>query len=288
MRKIKFIPCVFVSPFYIIFITFMVGPIAFAFYAGFTSWRLGSGLDFIGLANYIELFKDPLFRTALFNTFYFTAVFISIMMPTSFLLALALNSALLRFSNFYRTILFAPITASFIALAIVFDLMLHRDFGLVNSILRIIHLPGHIDWLRDPKFAMPSIILMRLWRSTGYYTMIMLAGLQTIPMELYDAAKVDGAGIFRRILHVTIPLMKPIFVFISVMSSIFSLQLFDEPWVLNQGGPNYATLTMTIYLYRNGFSFHKFGYASAISFILSTIMFTLSLIQLRLAREKRE
>ena len=288
MRQIKFIPYLFISPFYIIFAAFMLGPILFAFYAGFTSWRLGSGLDFVGLANYIELTKDPLFRTALFNTFYFTAVFIAIMMPTSFLLALALNSALLRFSNFYRVIFFAPITASFIALAVVFDLMLHRDFGLVNLILRVIHLPGHIDWLRDSKYAMHSIIFMRLWRSMGYYTMIMLAGLQTVPRELYDAAKVDGAGMFRSILHVTIPLMKPIFIFISIMSSIFSLQLFDEPWVLNQGGPSYATLTMTIYLYRNGFSFHKLGYASAISFVLTTIMFTLSLIQLRLVRGRRE
>jgi ABC-type sugar transport system permease subunit len=278
-------PYVFISPFYIAFATFMVGPILMAFYAGFTSWRLGGVPEFIGLSNYLQLARDHLFRTAVRNTLFFTIVFNALVIPAAFLLALALNSKVVRFKRFFRTTLFAPITASFIALAIVFDLMLHRDFGFVNLTLNAVGLSSKVDWLKDPRIALWSFVLMRTWRTTGYYMAIMFAGLQALPEELFDAARVDGAGPLARTLHITLPLMKPILVFVAVMSSIFSLQLFDEPWVLNQGGPNYSTLTVVMYLYRTWFGFHNLGYASAISFALSLMMFGFSYAQLRLARE---
>lgn len=285
MRQ-QFAPYIFISPFYIGFTAFMVGPIVLAFYAGFTSWRLGAPPEFVGLSNYIQLIRDPLFRVAVRNTLTFTLVLNAIVVPAAFLLALALSSRL-RFRWFFRTSLFAPITASFIAMAIVFDLTLHRDFGFVNVMLNEIGLRSRVDWLKDPRIALWSFIIMRMWRTTGYYAAIILAGLQALPEELFDAAKVDGAGPAARVWHITLPLMKPILVFVTIMSSIFSLQLFDEPWVLNQGGPSYSTLTVVIYLYRTGFGYHNLGYASAISFALSLMMFGLSYAQLRLAGERR-
>lgn len=284
--KCKIAPYLFVSPFYIAFLAFMLGPIVFSFYAGFTSWRLGSSLEFVGLANYVQLFNDPLFRVALTNTLYFTVVYNALMIPAAFILAVILDSRFVKGSHGFRTTLFTPITMSLIAIAIVFDLILHREFGLLNLALNTIGIPIRPDWLRNPRLALGSIVLMRLWRATGYYTAILLAGLQTIPPFLYDAAKVDGAGPFSRMYRITIPLMKPFLAFAFIMSTIHSLQLFDEPWLLNQGGPGYSTLTVIIYLYQNAFGFHKFAYGSAISFVLSLIIFGFSLLQLRLAREK--
>jgi ABC-type sugar transport system permease subunit len=281
-------PYVFISPFYLAFITFMVGPIILAFYAGFTSWRLGHAPEFVGLANYIQLFKDALFRTAVKNTLFFTIVFNLLVIPTAFILALALNTRFVRFRQFFRTSIFVPITASFIALAIIFDLVLHRDFGFLNLSLNQLGILSRIDWLKDPRIALWSFIIMRMWRTTGYYTAIMFAGLQALPDELFDAARVDGAGPWARAVYIILPLMKPIILFVTVMSSIFSLQLFDEPWVLNQGGPNYSTLTVVMYLYRTGFGYHNLGYASAISFALSVLMFIVSYAQLRAGREAEQ
>jgi lactose/L-arabinose transport system permease protein len=274
-------PYLFISPFYIMFLAFMVIPIFYSFYLSLTELRGVRPPNFIGFTNYANLLQDTRFWTALRNTSVFAAVQIPLMMSIAITLALILNSPGIRFRNFFRSMYFLPVVMSLVVAALSFSMILSVDIGLLNLLLKRIGLTSH-DWLNDPDLALPSIIVLATWRWTGYNIVILLAGLQNIPLELYEAAKIDGAGMLQRVRYVTLPLLRPIIFFCVMMSIIGSYQLFEEPYILtNKGGPMDRTLTIVLYLFETGFQKYRLGYASAIAYSLVLVIFIVSALQMK-------
>ncbi|WP_338048665.1 carbohydrate ABC transporter permease [Paludifilum halophilum] len=241
---------------------------------------------FVGLDNYIRLFQDRLFYESLGNTLIILVFQVPIMLFLALILANILNSGFIRFKGFFRVSFFAPAVTSLVAASIIFLLLLHQDYGLVNYLLSIAGL-NSVGWLNDPLGAKISLILVTTWRWTGYNMVILLAGLQNIPKHLYEAASIDGASKVRQFFSITIPQLKPVILFAAVISTIGTLQLFDEPYTLTNGGPIHATTTITMYLYRNGFEYFDFGYGSAIAYVVVLIIAVLSLIQFKWAGVER-
>ncbi len=277
----KVAPYVFISPFFILFIIFWAGPILFAFYLGFTEWDGIGPTNFVGMRNYLALLKDAVFIKSLTNTIFFVVVYNIIMMAIALPIALLLNEGAVRCREFFRTAYFLPVTVALAVTALIFSMMLGRDFGLVNLMLQAVGIKAKPDWLNDVSTAMWSLIGMRVWRVTGYYMVFILAGLQAIDRELYDAADVDGANKLQRIWHITLPQLMPMLLFVLVMSSLWAFQTFEEPWILTRGGPSNATLTLAQYLYMNAFMFGKFGYASAVSYVLTLLMIVVAILQVK-------
>jgi len=278
----KYIPYFFISPFFALFLTFMLGPILFSFYMSLTTYSgTAESFRFVGLANYFELSQDPLFILALRNTVVALAIYETLLLTTSLFLALVANMGFVRFKSFFRTGFIAPFTLGSVPLALMFSYFYEPDWGTLNNLLALFALPHNFRWLVDPSLALVSVVLMRTWWATGYYCAIFTAGLQAIPQELYEAATIDGAGLLRRGWAITLPMMKPIFFFAFVMSSLWVLQMFTEPWILTEGGPLDSTLTIMIYMYRNAFRYGRLGYGAAISYILTLIMIVFSIFQVK-------
>ncbi|WP_303981721.1 carbohydrate ABC transporter permease [Niallia circulans] len=280
--KPKTVPYLFVGPALLLFIAFTVYPIIASFLLSFQT-KVAGVYTFSGLANYTRLFSDPLFYKALGNTFIILLVQVPIMLFLAVLLASVLNSSLLRMKGFYRVAFFTPAVTSLVAASIIFVLLLNTDYGLINYLFTSIGLEK-VHWLTDPFWAKVSLILVTTWRWTGYNMVILLAGLQNIPNSLYEAASIDGASTIKKFFYITIPQLKPVLLFTFVMSTIGSFQLFDEPYNLTNGGPNNATITITYYLYNQGFSFFNFGYASAIAYVIVLFIAVLSWIQFKVVR----
>lgn len=279
----KTAPYFFVGPAFILFLAFTVYPIIASFLLSFQT-KVGGVYTFSGFANYTRLFSDPLFYKALGNTFIILIVQVPIMLFLAVILAVFLNSSLLRMKGFYRVAFFTPAVTSLVASSVIFVLLLNTDYGLINYLLESIGLKK-VDWLTDSFWAKVSLIVVTTWRWTGYNMVIILAGLQSIPNSLYEAASIDGAGPIRRFLSITIPQLKPVLLFTFILSTIGSFQLFDEPYNLTGGGPNNATLTLTYYLYNQGFGYFDFGYASAIAYVIVLFISVLSWIQFKVARD---
>lgn len=238
---------------------------------------------FIGLRNYERIFADPLFWTALRNTLYFLLVGGPLSIAVSLAAALLLNSKLVRFKTVFRTAFFAPVVTTLVAVAVVWRFVYHPRFGLLNYALSFIGLPS-IDWLGDPAWAMPAIILMAVWKNFGYNMIIFIAGLQNIPEELYEAASIDGASTWQQFTSITIPMLAPTTLFITIITMIGYFQLFAEPYVMTQGGPLNSTLSIVLYMYQMGFRWWNMGYSAALAFVLFAIILAASLIQTRLQR----
>jgi len=240
---------------------------------------------FVGLGNYRDLLHNSLFWTALRNTLYFVLVGGPLSVAISLAAAVLLNSPRLRFRAFFRTVYFAPVVTTLVAVAIVWRYLYHPRYGLLNLILGWIGIDP-IDWLGDPHWAMPAIILLSIWKTFGYNMLILLAGLQTIPEELYEAASIDGAGAWRRFLHITFPSLGPVFLFVAVTTMIGYFQLFAEPYVMTQGGPLRSTTSLVLLMYEEGFRWWRMGVASSIAFVLFLLTLGGTLLQLRLRRAK--
>lgn len=240
---------------------------------------------FVGLANYAKLFRTPEFWQALRNTFYFALVGGPLTIAVALGAALLLNAKLVRFKSFFRTIYFTPFVTTLVAVAIVWRYIYHTRYGLLNYVLGQIGI-GPIDWLGDPHWAMPAIILLAIWKQFGYNMLIFIAGLQAIPQDLYDAAEIDGAGPVRRFLNVTLPLLGPTLLFVGVITMIGYFQLFSEPYVMTQGGPLRATTSVVLLMYEEGFRWWRMGYAAAIAFVLFVVILMATLIQFRLQKER--
>lgn len=279
-------PYLFLLPFYVAFAVFWLVPIGASLWYSFTSWSGMGASVFVGLDNYAQLFRDPTFWRALRNTFSYVLIYNVIMLPLATVIALVLNAAVPRLGRFFRTIYFVPVTVSLVVVALVFDLLFNREFGPVNHLLSAIGIDTNPRWLTSSQYAPWTIIIMRVWRATGYYSAFIFAGLQGIPKDIIEAARVDGASELRLTWHVVLPQLRPVLLFVFVMSSIWSFQLFDEPWILFQGGPGGATLTILQYLYQNTFLFGKVGYGAAMSYILTLIIVAFSLMQFRLLDRK--
>jgi ABC-type sugar transport system permease subunit len=276
----KVVPYVFISPFYILFIVFSVGPLMVALYLSLFRWPGSGPMRYVGLGNYEYLTGDPIFLKSLGNTiFYAVGAFIFIL-PIALLLALLINSSLIRLKSLFRIGYFLPILTSTVAATIMFLLIFNNQFGLINQGLALLGIPP-LKWL-DEELVKISVLLVATWRYTGINVLYFLTGLQSIPPELYEAAQVDGAGTWARFRYITIPQLRPIALFVGVVTMIGSFQLFAEPLLLTGGGPNDASLTIANYLYRMGFTNAKLGYGSAIGWVLALIIFGLSFMQLYL------
>lgn len=277
-------PYLFLMPMILLFVGFKLYPYISAFWLSLTK-NVGGEVEFAGLANYTRLLQDPLFYTALRNTGVILLVQVPIMLVLAIVLAVAFNSVLLKIRGFWRTAYFVPIVMGLVAYGILFRALFNTNEGFVNYLIGFIGLDP-IPWLGDPLWAKISIVIAMTWHYTGQNAIIYLAQMQSIGGELYEAAHVDGASAFQRFWHVTVPGLRPAIVLTVILSTIGTLQLFDEPYVLTNGGPDNATLTVGMYLYQNGFKYFDFGYASAIGYALTIIIGVISLIQLRLFKEK--
>jgi multiple sugar transport system permease protein len=278
----------FLAPAVIAIFVFFFIPVIAAFFISFTDfdiYALGdlSTLRFIGFNNYIELFNDTLFWKALKNTFYFVFAAAPLSIAVSLGAAILLNSKLIKFKGIFRLSYFIPVVTTLVAVAIVWRFIYHTRFGLMNYFLSLFGI-NPVDWLGDPDWAMPAIILMAVWKNFGYNMIIFIAGLQNIPEDLYEAASIEGAGGFQKFKSITLPMLAPTTLFVSIITMIGFFQLFAEPYVMTQGGPLNSTLSIVQYMYQEGFRWWNMGYSASIAFVLFLIIFAGTLIQFRLQR----
>ncbi len=240
---------------------------------------------FVGLQNYARVLSDPMFWKALRNTMMFVVVGGPLSVIVSLVAAMMVSSKLVRYPSLFRSIFFMPVVTTLVAVAIVWRYLLHPQYGLINFGLGKLGIHP-IDWLGDPHWAIPAIILLAVWKNFGYNMLIFVAGLQSIPEELYEAAELDGASGWSRFRHVTLPSLAPTFLFVGVMTMLGQFQVFSEPYVMTQGGPLKATTTVVMLMYEEGFRWWRMGLASAIAFVLFVIMLIGTMIQMQLQKER--
>jgi multiple sugar transport system permease protein len=269
---------------------FFLVPVLLAFALSLTDFDLYAlantdDLRFTGLRNYGQLLQTPLFWKALGNTFYFVIVGVPLSIGLSLGAALLLNGVASRLVGLFRTALFAPVVTTLVAVAVIWRYLLHTRYGMINYLLEGVGIDP-VDWLGNPNWAMPAIILFAVWKNFGYNMVILLAGLQTIPSDLYEAARIDGANAWDRFRHVTLPGLGPMLLLVSVLTMAGYFQLFAEPYVMTQGGPVESTVSVLYFMYEQGFKWWNLGFASAVAFILFLIMFTITAIQYRLAKKR--
>lgn len=278
----------FILPSMILITAFVFYPMIQAF---FTSLQTGMGnkLVFSGVVNYKRLLEDSTFKKSLFNTILYLVVQVPIMILLALAISSMLNTKNLRFKGFFRTAIFLPCVTSLVGYSIIFKSLFESD-GFINAILMNLHLISQpISWITHPIFARVLIIIAITWRWTGYNMVFYLAGLQGIDEGIYEAADIDGANGFQKFKSITLPLLKPIILFTTINSTIGTLQLFDEPMNITEGGPANATLTISQYIYNILFKFQpNFGYAAAISYVIVLLIVILSFIQLKVGDDKNE
>jgi multiple sugar transport system permease protein len=282
----------FAAPALVVVVVFFFVPVLAALALSFTDFDIYALADpanarFVGLRNYAQLVQHPLFWKALGNTFYFVAVGGPLTVAVSLGTALLLNARLVRFRTFFRTICFAPVVTTLVAVAVVWRYLYHTRYGFLNHFLGWFGVDP-VDWLGDPAWSMPAIILLTVWKNYGYNMIIFLAGLQSIPEELGEAARIDGAGAWGQFRHVTLPMLAPTFLFVGTITMIGYFQLFAEPYVMTQGGPLQSTVSVVYLMYEEGFKWWNMGYAAAVAFVLFAIIATFTAVHFRLQRRGME
>jgi len=278
----------FLTPTAVLLTLFFFAPVIAGFALSLTDFDLYTigdihNLRVVGLRNYRELFASGVFWTAFINTMYFALVGGPLTVLCSLGAAMLVNAKMTRYKAFFRTLYFAPVVTTLVAVAIVFKYLYHPRYGLLNRSLAVVGLPQP-DWLGDPRFAMFAIILLAIWKQFGYTMLIFIAGLQNIPEDLIEAAQIDGAGPWGRFRHVTLPLLGPTFLFVGIVVAIGQFQVFAEPYVMTGGGPLNKTLTIVMLMYQQGFKFWRMGYAAAVAFILFLVIAAATVIQMRLQK----
>ncbi len=281
----------FLAPALTLIAVFFFVPIVAGLVMSFTDFDLyaiGSPetIRFVGLDNYRHVVTDGEFWRAMRNTAFFVGVGGPLSVLTSLAAALLVNAKLARWKGLFRTIYFLPVVTTMVAVAIVWRYLLHPRYGLINAGLETIGLPA-VDWLGDPHWAMPAIILLAVWKNFGYNMLIFVAGLQAIPEELYEAAELDGAGARERFWHVTLPSLGPTFLFVGVMTMIGQFQIFAEPYVMTQGGPLRSTVTVVLLMYEQGFRWWRMGLATSMAFVLFLVTLAATVVQLKLQGGRR-
>jgi len=280
----------FVAPALLVILVFFFVPVIAGFALSLTDFDLytigdPNNLRFLAFRNYGELLGSGIFWTAFINTLYFALVGGPLTVAVSLGAALLVNAKLTRWKSLFRTVYFAPVVTTLVAVAIVFKYLYHPRFGILNRALEAVGIPG-VDWLGNPKLAMLAIIILAVWRGFGYTMIIFIAGLQNIPEELYEAARIDGAGWWKQFRHITLPMLGPTFLFVGIVVAIGQMQIFAEPYVMTRGGPLNKTLSLVMLMYEQGFKFWRMGYAAAVAFILFLLIGGATLLQMRL-QEKR-
>ncbi|MFE9201218.1 carbohydrate ABC transporter permease [Micromonospora sp. NPDC007230] len=279
----------FSAPFTVLFLVFMALPVVASLVMSFTDLRSTDlrnplAVNVVGIDNYTRLFSDDLFLRSSVNTLAFVVVGVPLTMVLALAAATALNSGLVRFRALFRVGFYLPVVTSIVAIAVVWRFLLDPEIGLVNNLLRLVGVDGP-SWLFDTRLALPSLIVMAAWRNFGFLMVIFLAGLQAVPADLYEAATLDGATRWQQFRNVTLPMLRPTLLFGGVITGIGYLQLFEEPFVMTQGGPLSSTLSVSFHIY-NQFGFGNYGYAAAASYVLFLAIVALSVVQFRLLGER--
>lgn len=277
----------FILPNYLIYTIFILIPVIWTLYLGFTDYNLMNVPKWIGIQNYLQVFQDENFTTALINTFYFSVFTIFPSMALGLVAAVLLNNKFLKGKGFFRACYYMPNIISMVAASMVWLWIYDPSHGLLNNLLASLKMETK-DWLFDPFLAMPSVILVNIWNGLGYNMIIYLAGLQGIPEYLYEAATMDGASKVRQFFTITIPMIKPITFFLFVMACIKSFQVFDQVFVMTNGGPMNATTTIVHQIYQNAFQYNKMGYASAMAFILLLITTVVTLLNFKYGNQESD
>jgi ABC-type sugar transport system permease subunit len=285
----------FVAPFFLIYAFFNVYPLLYSIWMSLNEWD-GVGIPlFVGLANFSKLFRDSLFWTAFLNNMIFALAGTIPCIILALALAALLDSELIQsraFNTVSRVLLFTPVVTSTVAIGIVFTVLYGTKYGLINAMLHALGMQKNIEWLSDPAWMKGGLLILLLWHWLGYQVVFFTAGLKGIPRTLYEAAKMDGARGFQKFLYITIPILRPVTLFIFATSIISIMQLFEEPLVLSGiftlGGAKHSLLTMMVYLYKNAFSYNRLGYASAITWLMLAIILVLTLVNLRFFGEKEK
>jgi multiple sugar transport system permease protein len=278
----------FAAPALAVIGAFFFVPVLAALVLSLTDFDLYSLADLpnlrvVWIGNYIDVLKTPLFWKSLGNTLYFVIVGVPLSIGVSLAAALLLDSKLARFRGFFRTALFAPVVTTVVAVAVIWKYLFHTRYGIVNFVLAKLGIPP-IDWLGDPHFSMPTIILFAVWKNFGYNMIILLAALQGIPRDLYEAAEIDGASLLQRLRHITLPMLRPALLLVSVITVSGYFQLFAEPYVMTQGDPLQSTVSVLYFMYEEGFRWWSLGRASAIAFLLFLLILGVTSALLRWTR----
>ncbi len=280
---------IFTGPALAALLIFMIIPIFASLFLSVTDFNVYALTDwsrasFTGLDNFRELLTDPLFWRALLNTFFCLVVAMPLTVIISLGVAMLINREKTHFKSLFRVLYFLPFVTNTVAIAVVWSWILNMHYGLLNWFLGLFGVSGP-NWLGDPTFAMSSIIMLVVWKAIGYNMILFMAGLQNIPDFLYEAAELDGASSWQKFIYITIPMLRPTMLFVTTMMIIGYLQLFEEPYMLTDGGPLNSTLSVVLYLYRQGFRFFELGYASALAVALFLIIITITMIRMRLSKE---
>jgi multiple sugar transport system permease protein len=285
MARREYSAYLFIAPGLLVFSLFTVFALLFAFYLTFHEWSIiEPDKPFVGLQNYSDMVNDERFRRSILNTLYFTGASVPLGMLAGLAIALLLNQPL-RGRGLLRTLYFLPVVTPFVVVAIIWKWLYNGDYGLFNYYLLKTHLISEpLAWLSDKNLAMPGVVLMTVWSSVGFSMVVYLAGLQAIPEELYEAARVDGAGPWARLRHITLPMLRPTTLFLAVMGIIGSFQVFTQIFVMTSGGPVDRTTTMVFFIYESAFKFFEMGYASTLAFALFAMLLAFTVMQLRLYR----
>lgn len=278
----KLAPFLWVAPAAILYLVFKLLPMIAGLYLAMLNWNGIDPAKFIGLKNFIDFFNDPLVGPALLNNVLYALGTVTGKNILALLIALLLNQAL-KGRSFYRTALFMPVVISFVVVSILWAWLYNPSFGLINNLLQTLGLKFLIlDWLGSPKVALWSLMVVDIWKWYGFHMVIFLAGLQTIPTELYEASSIDGASPWQSFWHITLPLLQPVMLVNVTISLMGAFNVFDIPYIMTEGGPANSTLVMALHIYIRGFKFYKFGYASALNYILLIIVTLVSAGQMKL------
>jgi multiple sugar transport system permease protein len=276
----------FVAPALLVIGAFFLVPVVAAFALSLTDFDIYAladlhNLRFAGLDNYLDILQTPLFWKSLANTLYFVGVGVPLSIAVSLAAALLLDSRLARWTGFFRTALFAPVVTTVVAVAVIWRYLLHTRYGLINYALGQFGI-GPVDWLGDPHWSMPAIILFAVWKNFGYNMVILLAALQAIPGELREAARIDGANAWQQLRHVTLPLLRPALLLVAIITVSGYFQLFAEPYVMTRGDPLQSTVSVLYFMYQEGFEWWSLGRASAIAFLLFLLILAATALLLRI------
>jgi multiple sugar transport system permease protein len=275
----------FLAPALIVLGLFFLLPLAAVLLLSFTDFDIYALSDpgnarFVGLRNYLGLMESGVFWRAIGNTMVFALVGGPLTVAVSFAAAVLVNARLTRFKGFFRTVYFAPVVTTLVAVATVWRYLYHPQFGLLNAALGLIGIPP-VNWLGDTRFALPAIILLAVWKNFGYNMILFIAGLQSIPVHLYEAARIDGASLWQELRSVTLPMLGPTFFFVGIITAIGYLQLFAEPYVMTRGGgPLNSTLSVVLFMYKEGFRWWNMGFAAAVAFVLFLLILAATALQL--------
>ncbi|HLD29914.1 MAG TPA: sugar ABC transporter permease, partial [bacterium] len=283
-----YIPYLFVMPALLLLVIFLFFPLIVSLVMSFTNWNVYSfnnwgQIHFLGFENYTKLFQERVFWKALANTFIFAGAGVPLTVLVSLFFAVLINEKFVRIKAVFRTGYFIPVVTTLVAVAVIWRWLYNPEYGLINYFLELLRLPRQ-DWLGNTKLALPSLILMGVWKSFGYNMVIFLAGLQTIPDALYEASDIDGASKWQQFYYITLPSLQPTMSFITIMSFIGYFQFFAEPYIMTKGGPLNSTISVVQYMYNQGFKFFQFGYATSVAYVLFLFIFVFTLLQMKIRK----